>query len=330
MLKSVSLHSVPGIFLVEHAKVIIHQDSYDVQTKKARAAIFKDLRSVIEFDRSKVDYCHLALLCDLKRDDCHGVSENIIFGQMAPMGTGSFDVAVDINMLKDAIVDHRLPTHKMLSVPADGGMMPGQGVMTPYDADSPMWEGGMFKGESAAFSPLAGNGREDPGTFQWSVFSQSPIGAGGIPAGSMYSPSSPNAYSPTSPVYVPQSPFGGATSPTSPYATSPFYDHGCGPTSPTYSPTSPVLNLTSPGYSPMSPHYSPPSPSFSLTSPFTTLPCATSSPTDSLMSPAYSATSPCHFPNSTSFFSSFGLASPRCRFLEYTVFYHLANDLFLV
>ena len=99
----------------------------------ARAAIFKELRSVIEFDGSKVNFRHLALLCDLmthhghlvaitrhginradtgalmrssfeetvevlmeaatvgERDDCHGISENIIFGQMAPMGTGLFN-----------------------------------------------------------------------------------------------------------------------------------------------------------------------------------------------------------------------------------------------
>ena len=303
----------------------------------ARAAIFKELRSVIEFDGSKVNFRHLALLCDLmthrghlvaitrhginradtgalmrssfeetvevlmeaaavgERDDCHGISENIIFGQMAPMGTGSFDVAVDIDMLKDAIVDHRLPMHKMLTAQADGAMTPGQVVMTPYDADSPMWEGGMFKGESAAFSPLAGNGGDDPANFQWSVFSQSPKGAG--MSGGMYSPSSPNVYSPTSPVYVPQSPFGGATSPfgTSPYATSPFYR---GATSPTYSPTSPALNLTSPGYSPTSPRYSPTSPSFSPTS-----------PRYSPQSPSFSPTSPRYSPTSP----SFSPASPRCK-----------------
>jgi hypothetical protein len=75
--------------------------------------------------------------------------------------------------------------------------------------------------------------------------------------GSGYSPSSPNVYSPSSPGFVPQSPFRGATSPfgTSPYATSPFYDRARGATLPTYSPTSPGLNLSSPGYSPTSPHY---------------------------------------------------------------------------
>ncbi|EGO19737.1 DNA-directed RNA polymerase II, subunit 1 [Serpula lacrymans var. lacrymans S7.9] len=306
----------------------------------ARAAIMKELRGVIEFESSYVNYRHLALLCDLmthrgtlmaitrhginradtgalmrcsfeetveilmeaaavgEKDDCHGIAENVMFGQMAPMGTGAFEVALDIDMLKDAIVDHRLPVQNMLAAHADGGMTPGQVAMTPYDTNSPAWSEGNFKGESAAFSPLAVNGGEDPANFSFLGYGQSPVGAGGMsPAGPGYSPSSPNVYSPTSP-YVPQSPFGGATSPfgTSPYATSPFYDRARGPTSPTYSPTSPALNLTSPGYSPTSPRYSPTSPSFSPTS-----------PRYSPQSPSFSPTSPRYSPTSP----SFSPASPR-------------------
>ncbi|KAG6372367.1 hypothetical protein JVT61DRAFT_7807 [Boletus reticuloceps] len=41
-----------------------------------------------------------------EKDDCHGIVENVMFGQLAPMGIGAFDVALDIDMLKDAIVDH--------------------------------------------------------------------------------------------------------------------------------------------------------------------------------------------------------------------------------
>jgi hypothetical protein len=32
-----------------------------------------------------------------------------MFGQMAPMGTGAFELTLDRDMLKDVIVDHRLP-----------------------------------------------------------------------------------------------------------------------------------------------------------------------------------------------------------------------------
>ncbi|KAF8060852.1 hypothetical protein FPV67DRAFT_310188 [Lyophyllum atratum] len=305
----------------------------------ARNAIMKELRGVIEFDGSYVNYRHLALLCDLmthrgslmaitrhginradtgalmrcsfeetveilmeaaavgEKDDCHGIAENVMFGQMAPMGTGAFEVALDIDMLKDAIVDHRLPVQTMLAAQIDGGMTPGQVAMTPYDTNSPIWQEGAFKGDQASFSPLAVNGAEDATSFQYLGFGQSPLGAGGMsPAGPGYSPSSPNTYSPTSPSFVPQSPFSGATSPfgTSPYATSPFYDRSRGPTSPTYSPTSPALNLTSPGYSPTSPRYSPTSPSFSPTSPR----YSPQSPSFSPTSPRYSPTSPSFSPTS--------------------------------
>ncbi|KAL5534789.1 hypothetical protein ACEPAG_1253 [Sanghuangporus baumii] len=306
----------------------------------ARAAIMKEMRNVIEFDGSYVNYRHLALLCDLmthrgtlmaitrhginradtgalmrcsfeetveilmeaaavgEKDDCHGIAENIMFGQMAPMGTGAFDVALDMDMLKDVIVDHRLPLHDMLTVQADGGMTPAQVAMTPYDSNSPMWSTDMsFKGEQAAFSPLAGSGGEDTSAIRYLGYGQSPMGAGGMSPGPGYSPSSPNVYSPTSP-YVPQSPYGGATSPyaggTSPYATSPYYRGAA--TSPTYSPTSPALNLTSPNYSPTSPRYSPTSPSFSPTS-----------PRYSPQSPSFSPTSPRYSPTSP----SFSPASPR-------------------
>ncbi|KAH9170999.1 beta and beta-prime subunits of DNA dependent RNA-polymerase [Lactarius sanguifluus] len=289
----------------------------------ARAAIMKELRNVIEFDGSYVNYRHLALLCDLmthpgslmaitrhginradtgalmrssfeetpaavgERDDCHGIAEN-----------DPSTVALDMDMLKDVIVDHRLPMQSMLSAQVDAGMTPGQVAMTPYDSNSPMWNQESYKGEAAAFSPLASNGGEESANFAYRGFGQSPRHAGAMsPAAPGYSPSSPNVYSPTSP-YVPQSPFAGATSPfsTSPYVTSPFYDRGRAPTSPTYSPTSPALNLSSPGYSPTSPRYSPTSPSFSPTSPR----YSPQSPSFSPSSPRYSPTSP-----------SFSPASPR-------------------
>src|SRR5882757_11271962 len=84
-----------------------------------------------------------------EKDDCHGVAENIMFGQLVPMGTGAFDVALDIDMLKDAIVDHRLTVQNMPAAQADGGMTPGQVAMTPYDTNSPALSEGIFQGESA-------------------------------------------------------------------------------------------------------------------------------------------------------------------------------------
>jgi hypothetical protein len=74
-----------------------------------------------------------------------------MFGQMAPMGARSFDIALDIEMLKDAIVNHRLPVQDMLVAPADGDMTPGQVEMTPYDSVLPGWSEHSFKADTAAF-----------------------------------------------------------------------------------------------------------------------------------------------------------------------------------
>ena len=61
------------------------------------------------------------------------------FGQLAPMGTGGFDVALDIDMLKDATINYQLPVQNMPAAHADGGITPGQVAMTPYDTNSPAW-----------------------------------------------------------------------------------------------------------------------------------------------------------------------------------------------
>ncbi|KIK60686.1 hypothetical protein GYMLUDRAFT_43543, partial [Collybiopsis luxurians FD-317 M1] len=258
----------------------------------AQASILKELHGVIEFDSSYVNYCHLAILCDLmthrgslmaitqhgincadtgtlmrcsfketvkilmeaaavrENDNCQGVTENVMFGQMAPMGTGTFEVALDIDMLKDP----------MLAAQVDGGMSPGQVAMTPYDTNSPMWDSHSFKGgEQAAFLLLAVNNQEEASNFPYLGWGTSSMGARGMsPGGPTYSPSSLNAYSPTSPGFMPQSLFNaGATSPIPRYSS----------TLPSFLPMSPWYSPQSPLFSPMSPQYSPTSPSFSPTSP---------------------------------------------------------------
>jgi DNA-directed RNA polymerase II subunit RPB1 len=244
-------------------------------------------------------------------DDCRGVAENVLLGQMAPMGTGAFDVALDMNMLKDVVVDHRLPIQNMMSQGLTGGMTPG-GAMTPYDNFSPMGAGeaGGVLG-AAAFSPLQTSNNEDGGGFAYSGYGTTPMHGGMSPG---YSPTSPAGFSPTSPFavtspgYSPTSPFQGAggfgaTSPAySP--TSPMYS----PTSPQFSPASPAFSPTSPSYSPASPayggargaggpQYSPASPAYSPTSPF----AGATSPRYSPASPAFSPTSPRYSPASPAF-----------------------------
>ncbi|KAJ1950344.1 DNA-directed RNA polymerase II core subunit rpo21, partial [Linderina macrospora] len=286
-----------------------------------RAAILKEVRNVIEFDGSYVNYRHLSLLVDLMTsrgiltaitrhginraetgplmrctfeetveilmdaaavgaiDDCRGVAENILLGQLAPLGTGSFDVMLDDEMLSQVVIDPRaqgfdlanapsgVPAYVLAGSPGPSGSMSPQ--MTPYDSRSPDYVGmgGPGSPVSAMFSPIVDSGATSPG---WN-------------GASPYSPASPS-YSPTSPTYNATSP---SYSPTSPQysPTSPSYS----PTSPSYSPTSPRYGQTSPQYSPTSPSYSPTSPSYSPTSP-------SYSPT----SPSYSPTSPSYSPTSPS------------------------------
>ncbi|KAM9903666.1 hypothetical protein OXX79_003223, partial [Metschnikowia pulcherrima] len=183
-------------------------------------------------------------------DDCRGISENVILGQMPPLGTGAFDVMVDEKMLQDASVSSDIG----VAGQTDGGA-------TPY-RDYEMEDDKIQFEEGAGFSPIH--------TANVSNASGSLTSYGGQP--SMVSPTSPFSFGATSPGY------GGVTSPA--YgATSPTYS----PTSPTYSPTSPSYSPTSPSYSPTSPSYSPTSPSYSPTSPS----YSPTSPSYSPTSPSY-------------------------------------------
>ena len=304
----------------------------------ARGALLRELRNVIEFDGSYVNYRHLALLCDVmtkngylmaitrhginraetsalmrssfeetveilmeaaavaELDECRGVSENILMGQLAPLGTGDFQLMLNDRMLSN--VAERNTVGGMVGMPDyAGAATPGH--MTPYMGAEktpayhmPMPGGGI----DAMFSPTI----EPGGMINGSMtphFGQSPMhmprspGYQVSPASPIYSPASPN-YSPTSPNYSPTSPNYSPTSPSySP--TSPSYS----PTSPSYSPTSPSYSPTSPSYSPTSPSYSPTSPSYSPTSPS----YSPTSPSYSPTSPSYSPTSPSYSPTSPSY-----------------------------
>ncbi|KAK3329479.1 hypothetical protein B0H66DRAFT_26791 [Apodospora peruviana] len=240
-------------------------------------------------------------------DDCRGISENVMLGQMAPMGTGGFEVLLDPKMLETVISDN-----------SRMGLMPGmtikgtqlEGAATPYDTGSPMADNGYLGSFSPSlgiggFSPIQGN--DSPGGFNNEYL-------GGF-GGSTVNPYTPSGQRPTSPFTTsPTSPFSGGYSPSSPaigYSpTSPLVDMGnryssspqFSPSSPSFSPSSP--NLFRPS-SPSSPNYSPTSPSFSPASPSAarhyspTSPALNNSPT----SPSYSPTSP----------GSYSPASPAFR-----------------
>ncbi|KAL9087767.1 MAG: hypothetical protein Q9159_003450 [Coniocarpon cinnabarinum] len=254
-------------------------------------------------------------------DDCRGVSENIMLGQLAPVGTGQVEVLMDPEMLNTITADNagRGFIAGVGPRPADA-----EGAATPYEIGSPMQEGDFASPDyGVSFSPLAQHGQdvggglsvwqENDGSGGFSPWNggtspmygaTSPFAGGMSPASPGYSPSSPG-YSPSSPAmsvsspaFNPTSPtFGSPASPALHTPTSPAYSpaspayrpNGNSPTSPHYSPASPNYSPTSPNYSPTSPNYSPTSPSFSPTSPARAPGSAQSySPT----SPQYSPTSP--------------------------------------
>ncbi|KAI6011164.1 hypothetical protein EDC04DRAFT_2609980 [Pisolithus marmoratus] len=191
--------------------------------------------------------------------------------QFMPMGTGAFDVALDIDLLKDAIINHQCQCKNVLASHADGSMAPGQVAMTPYDMNSPTWSESSFKGKLVA--SLVVNGGEDPTNFSFLGYGQSPLGAGSmLPAG--LGPQSPS-FSPMSLQYSPISPSFSSypvdcsitlcpehlTDIASPiFPTYPPASPAHLPTSPQWSPSSPAQNgmaHLSPVYSPASPQWSP-------------------------------------------------------------------------
>ncbi|EFQ98500.1 DNA-directed RNA polymerase II subunit RPB1 [Nannizzia gypsea CBS 118893] len=231
-------------------------------------------------------------------DDCRGVSENLILGQMAPAGTGEFDVYLDQSMLM-GVVSSNAGLGAMGEEPK--GML-SDGAATQYDSGSPMQENMYISSPDpdSQFSPVRQAGSENAVGF---ADYQPPSYGGFSPheprsPGGGYSPSSPFNTSPTSPAYSPSSGY----SPTSPgmSITSPRFisSPAFSPASPSFAPTSPAYSPTSPGYgqaqSPTSPSYSPTSPGFSPTSPS----YSPTSPSFSPASPVFSPTSPSYSPTS--------------------------------
>lgn len=200
-----------------------------------RAALLKELRNVIEFDGSYVNYRHLCLLCDLmtqrgrlmaitrhginrtdsgplakssfeetveilmdaaavgEKDDCKGVAENVMLGQVASMGTGVFDIALDMDLLKDVIPDARGDIARF-QIQHAGAMTPGGGMtvaMTPYDNGSFSPATGRI--ENAMFSPIAAAGDHSNFQFGELAYGVSPAnGLGAATPGGGYSPTSPS------------------------------------------------------------------------------------------------------------------------------------------
>ncbi|EDO14315.1 hypothetical protein Kpol_162p1, partial [Vanderwaltozyma polyspora DSM 70294] len=165
-------------------------------------------------------------------DDCRGVSENVILGQMAPVGTGAFDVMID----EESLIKY-MPEQKITEL-EDGQ----EGGLTPYSNESGLVNADIDLKDELMFSPLVDSGSTDAMAGGFTAY-------GGADYGGATSPFTAYGESPSSPG------FGGVSSP------------GFSPTSPAYSPTSPSYSPTSPSYSPTSTSYSQTSSSYSPTSP---------------------------------------------------------------
>jgi DNA-directed RNA polymerase II subunit RPB1 len=144
-------------------------------------------------------------------DRLSGVSENILMGNLAPLGTGTFQLFLDPIMLKKYALDADFLMPSLASLYGFGTKDPNAIPSTPTATfDS------AFTPMQASYSPL-GDASFSPSSSPFQAYS--PLSVAPQTPSTGFSPTSPSAnYSPTSP---------------SAYSTSPSYS----PTSPSYSPT---------------------------------------------------------------------------------------------
>jgi DNA-directed RNA polymerase II subunit RPB1 len=244
-----------------------------------------------------------------QEDILNGVTENVMLGQLARVGTGIVDLLLDHKKIAEA------PQTVNVARDEVGGFIGAfaNGEVTPSHVPV-----GWLGSATPAMSGLAG---------QFTPFTVNPYAAGdatphvmGYQTPNVMGYQTPNVLGYQTPNYMGySSPYVGAKSPaiyqsaSSPYSMSPHrsmspgYNPGTvsySPTSPAYSPTSPAYSPTSPAYSPTSPAYSPTSPAYSPTSPAyspTSPAYSPTSPAYSPTSPAYSPTSPAHSPTSPAY-----------------------------
>ncbi|EPR80047.1 DNA-directed RNA polymerase II largest subunit [Spraguea lophii 42_110] len=156
--------------------------------------------------------------------ECKSVTDNIMIGDIAPIGTGSTHLLLNTEALQDAV-----------AVQTREYEFEKEEFMTP-NIQSPV----SYKsnGESG-WSPVL--------TYKPTTASYTPTSGLYSPTTGMYSPMS-SFYTPTSPTY----------NPTSAISRNNTYN----PASPIYSPESPMYSPTSPSYAPTSPAYTPSSPTY--------------------------------------------------------------------
>lgn len=333
----------------------------------ARKMLLRELRAVISFDGSYVNYRHLATLCDVmtqkgglmpitrnginrvdkgclakcsfeetveilmhaacfgETDHLRGITEAIIIGQLAAVGTGMCDIVIDDEKLKDPSVRFNSGALPFGSGPGgmSGRMGSGSGsgsgssflsLDSPTEVDSLSSGYGQYPQSSMSdlaqspFSPFSptsstGGGLGPMSPFLESTFSPTSPTQSNFPLSPLQGIFSPTSavMSPTSPSFSP----GGILSPTD-YAggnpLSPKFNASYSPSSPLAHPSnasgfgsnfgsnfgSPLSSdaLLSPAYSPSSPQYSP------------TSGLSSGGPSSNIASPIYSPTSPTYSPTS--------------------------------
>ncbi|KAI4291007.1 DNA-directed RNA polymerase II subunit RPB1 [Pancytospora philotis] len=214
-------------------------------------------------------------------DNYSGITENIMMGQLAPLGTGNVQLVLDTKKLSYS-QDTAVPVAMEHSAAI---------CYSPVSSSSQMnWSPQINPGSvsSSAFSPMAFSPDVTPLYAQGSGMTPgySPLSPGYAPLTPSYRHTNP-AYSAASPMYSPATPGYGPASPSySP--TTPGY----GPASPSYTPTTPGYRPSSPTYSPHSPAYSPDAFGYAPKSPG----YAPTTPNYMPLSPTYSPASPAYTP----------------------------------
>ncbi|CAO2141859.1 unnamed protein product [Urochloa humidicola] len=264
-------------------------------------------------------------------DYLRGVTENIMLGQLAPIGTGGCTLLLNDQMLKQ-VIELQLPSYvegldfgmtpapsPLSGTPYHGEMMTPSYLMSPDFRASPVDTNASFSPyvrhmalspvPSQCYSQYSGGYTQSPNSETsynpispsytpvspiYAPISQAytPASLGNAPSSTSYSPASP-IYSPTTPVYTPISPvYSPTTSIYNPLSPSYSTISSYNLASSSYSPTSPVYNPVSPSYSPTTSSYNPASPSYSPTSPVYNPVSPSYSPTTSSYNPASPSYSP--------------------------------------
>ena len=266
------------------ATTTVTNDVVEIMTvlgiEACRQALFNEIRNVISFDGSYVNYRHLAILVDVmtfrgyltavtrhginrvdsgplmrssfeetaeilldaavfaEADPMRGVSDNVLMGQLAPIGTGAFDLLADERALSKAIPLGAAAADMAAALLA-GGLGGGAGYAVGYTPLMGVVGSTMSPG-AAGFSPIADSiyaSGTSPGTgapiFSPNSWTPDAAPGGGVGGGGLGSMSpGPGGISAMSPGYL--------------FSSSPYIggSGGYGAASPAY------RNVASPGYTP--------------------------------------------------------------------------------